>query len=102
MTTIPCDTMDASEPLSVAAKFNVTVPPMPMRERLENVAAPLALVVAVTTPPSAAPPVAIVAVTNTPELVAALPNASRSWITGCCGSANPAGAVVEGWVVTVS
>jgi hypothetical protein len=49
----------------VALNRSVRVPAVPPIERLENVATPFALVVAVAVPLSVPPPLAIVAVTTT-------------------------------------
>ena len=79
-----------------ALKFTVRLPLLPVMDRLTKVAAPLALVLAVSVPPSAPPPVAIVAVTTVPSWLTAFPTASRSWMTGCWANATPLVAAAEG------
>ena len=59
-------------------KFRVRPPAVPVMARLKKVATPLALVVAVTVPPSVPPPMASEAVTTVPNWLTALPAASRS------------------------
>ena len=85
-----------------ALKFTVRSPAAPVMDRLKKVAAPLALVLAVSVPPSTPPPVAIVAVTTVPNWLTALPAASRSWMIGCWANTTPLAAAAEGWVVIAS
>ncbi len=66
----------------VALKLKARSPAVPLSERLVKVATPLALV-AVNVPPSVPPPVAIAAVTVTPDWLTALPAPSRNCTTGC-------------------
>src|ERR1043165_2870996 len=66
-------------PVSAGAlNANARAPAAPLIERFVNVATPLALVVAVAVPPSVPPPLAIAAVTTTPDWLTALFDASRS------------------------
>ena len=67
----------------VAVKRSVRLPIVPPIESPENVATPLAFVVAVFVPPSVPPPLATAAVTTTPDWLIGLFDASTSWITGC-------------------
>ena len=53
-------------------------------------------------PPRVPPPLAIDAVTSTPPWPLALPDRSRTWITGCLASGVPLSAVLEGWVAIES
>src|ERR1044071_5085701 len=72
--------------------------------RLVKVAAPDALVVAVSVPPSVAPegPEASAAVTTIPDCATAFPDASRTCTTGCGEMGTPLCALADGWVVMVS
>src|ERR1043166_1073484 len=72
--------------------------------RLVKLAAPDALVVAVSVPPRVAPdgPEARAAVTTIPACATGFPDASRSWSTGCCANAAPLVALAEGCVVIAS
>ena len=85
-----------------ALKFTVRSPAAPVMDRLKKIAAPLALVVAVSVPPSVPLPVAIAAVTTVPTWLTAFPAASRSWMIGCWANATPLVAAAEGWVVIAS
>ena len=93
---------DVAPVSDVALKLRVRAPIVPVIARFVKVATPLAFVVAVSVPPSVPPPVAMAAVTTVPLWLTALPDASWSWITGCCAKATPLCAVVEGWVVITS
>ncbi len=66
-----------------ALKLNVRSPAAPLIARLVKLAVPLAVVVAVVVPPNVPPPVAMTAVTVTPDWLTALPDASRSCTAGC-------------------
>src|ERR1043166_6266526 len=72
--------------------------------RLVKLAAPDALVVAVSVPPRVAPdgPEARAAVTTIPACATGFPDASRSWSTGCCANEAPLVALAEGCVVIES
>ena len=67
----------------VALKLRVRSPTVPVTERFVKLAVPPEVVVAVSVPPSVPPPVAIAAVTVTPDWLTALPAPSRSCTTGC-------------------
>ncbi|HWG35339.1 MAG TPA: hypothetical protein VN650_14315 [Gemmatimonadaceae bacterium] len=70
-----------------------------MIDKFVKAAMPFAFVVAVVVPPNVPPPVAIAAVTATPDCRAAAPFESVSCTTGCCGNAVPLVAVADGCVV---
>src|SRR2546425_67174 len=86
----------------VAPKVRVRSPTVPVIARFVKVATPPAVVMAVRVPPSAPAPVAMAAVTVTPDWLTGLPAPSRSCTTGCCANTSPLWAEVEGWVVIVS
>src|SRR2546425_232684 len=86
----------------VAPKVRVRSPTVPVIARFVKVATPPAVVMAVRVPPSAPAPVAMAAVTVTPDWLTGLPAPSRSCATGCCANATPLCAEAEGWVVIVS
>src|ERR1043165_7611242 len=69
---------DVTPVKDVALKLNVRDPAAPLIDRFVNVATPLALVVAAAVPPRVPPPLAIAAVTTTPDWLTALFDASRS------------------------
>ena len=59
--------VDVAPASPVALKFRVRLPLVPVMDRLKKVATPLALLFAVSVPPSVPPPVAIAAVTTVPN-----------------------------------
>src|ERR1700674_3282265 len=85
-----------------ALKFSVRSPSMPTIPNVPKLAKPLALVVEVRFPVSVPPPVAIAAVTTTPAVVTTVPEASRSWTTGCTAKNAPLTAEADGWVMMTS
>ena len=85
-----------------AEKPSVCGPAVPLIDRFVNSAAPLALVLMSTVPPSVPPPEAIVALTVMPSWLTGLPEASCSWMTGCCRKATPLCTVADGCVVIAS
>src|ERR1044071_3366762 len=84
----------------VAAKPSVRTPALPLIERLLKVARPLALVVAVSVPPSVPPPLASGG--GQPPCATGLFAASLSWIAGCWANATPLCALLDGCVAIVS
>src|SRR5262245_52902205 len=89
---------DVTPASDAAVKLMVRDPAAPVTDRSVKVATPLALVVAVAAPPSVPPPVAIVAVTTTPDWLTLLLEASRSWTAGCVAKDTPLCAEVDGCV----
>src|ERR1043166_6281315 len=83
-----------------AEKLSFRVPVVPLIERSVKVATPLALVVAVTVPPSVPPPDEIAAVTTMPAT--GLLDASFARIAGWVGKATPLWTVPEGCVLILS
>ena len=67
----------------VALKLSVRSPVVPLMERFVKLAVPPEVVVAVSVPPNVPAPVAIAAVTVTPDWLTGLPAPSRSCTTGC-------------------
>src|SRR3989441_1040702 len=88
--------------LAVALKLNAGPPAFSFNATSATEVSPLSLLVALPISPSVPPPVAIAAVTVTPDWLTALPEPSRSCTTGCCANAIPLWADAEGWVVIVS
>src|SRR5207237_101121 len=86
----------------VALKLNIGRPAGRQRVRFVKLAVPPEVVVAVSVPPNVPAPVAIAAVTVTPDWLTGLPAPSRSCTTGCWANVTPLCAVAEGWVVSVS
>jgi hypothetical protein len=85
-----------------AEKLSVRVPAEPLIERFVKPAIPLALVVAVTVPPSVPPPDPIDAVMTTPAWLMKLLDASRSRTAGCVAKGTPASADVDGCAAMIS
>src|SRR2546430_12508801 len=85
-----------------AEKPSVCGPAVPLIDRFVNRAAPLALVLMSTVPPSVPPPEAIDARTVMPNWLTGFPEASCSWMTGCWRKATPLCTVADGCVVIAS
>ena len=80
---------------------SVREPTVPVIDSPANVARPPAFVLTVATPPSAPPPDAIAALTETTPATE-LPEASCTCTVGCCANAAPLAAVAEGCWTMIS
>src|SRR5262245_6667 len=90
--------LDVTPTSAADVKLMVRDPAVPVIDRSVKVATPLASVVAVAAPPSVPPPVAIVAVTTTPDWLTLLLDASRSRTAGCVAKRTPLCTDVDGCV----
>jgi hypothetical protein len=84
-----------------AVKTSVCAP-LPVIARVLNVAVPFAFVVAVVVPLNVPPPLAIAAVTTTPDWLTGELLTSCNCTTGCCVKALPLVALADGCVVIAS
>ena len=94
--------LDVAPARPVAPNDSVRLPTSPVILSVANTAAPLALVVAVSVPPNTGSPVASAAVTTMLLWLTALPAASWSCTTGCCGKGTSFATVADGSVVSAS